>query len=145
MITVLVAQPNVKFASALAEPLLAAGYRAITCPGPWPPALRCIRCDVGYCPLTEAADLLIYDPDLVAHGADGQCHILAVDSANAHPDVPLLLAWPGPDEPASVSAVVAEVPRAQRALTEPDDLVGQVRQLVGPPFGTVPVRRAPVG
>jgi hypothetical protein len=144
MITVLVAQPNVKFANALAEPLLAAGYRAITCPGPWPPALRCIRCDVGYCPLTEAADLLIYDPDLIAYGADGQRHTLAVDSANAQPDVPLLLAWPGDEEPASVAAILAEVPRAQRALRESDDLVGQVRQLVGPPFGSVPARPAPV-
>src|SRR6266498_2752062 len=98
MRTVLIAQRDSSYAERLAAPLMAAGYRTITCPGPWPPALRCVRCDVGYCPLTEAADLLIYDPDLTAYGPDGQCHTLAVDSANAHPDVPLLLAWPGPDE-----------------------------------------------
>ena len=32
MLTVLIAQPDVKFATDLATPLLAAGYRAITCP-----------------------------------------------------------------------------------------------------------------
>ena len=97
MRTVLVAHRDVAFAEQLAAELRQAGYRVIDCPGPWPPAERCIRCDKGYCPLTEGADLMIYDPQLTALDALGQRYNLAVDSAKAHPDLPMLLAW-GPDE-----------------------------------------------
>jgi len=97
MRTVLVAHRDVAFAQQLAAELRQAGYRVIDCPGPWPPAERCIRCDKGYCPLTEGADLMIYDPQLTALDALGQRYNLAVDSAKAHPDLPMLLAW-GPDE-----------------------------------------------
>ncbi|MBI4494671.1 MAG: hypothetical protein HY690_17990 [Chloroflexi bacterium] len=134
MRTVLIAHREASFASCLAAKLVAVGYRTITCPGPWPP-LRCIRCDVGFCPLTEAADLLIYDPDLVGYDLADRAHSLAVDSAAAHADLPLLLAWRGAEEPPSVAAIKAQVPRAQRASA--GDLVGQVWHLVGPPSGPV--------
>jgi len=97
MRTVLVAHRDVAFAEQLAAELRQAGYRVIDCPGPWPPAERCIRGDKGYCPLTEGADLMIYDPRLTALDALGQRYTLAVDSAQAQPDVPMLLAW-GPGE-----------------------------------------------
>src|SRR5262249_57951599 len=102
---VLIAEPNTDFASSLARPLMAAGYRVATCPGPWPPECRCIRCDVGYCPLTEGTDLMIYSPDLVGYGPDGPPHLLALDSGLAHPDIPLLLAWAGDDEPPGVQLI----------------------------------------
>jgi hypothetical protein len=97
MRTVLIAHRDITFAAQLAVELRQAGYRVIECPGPWPPKERCIRCDKGYCPLTEGADLMIYDPLMTALDPDGQRYNLAVDSATAHPEVPMLLAW-APDE-----------------------------------------------
>jgi hypothetical protein len=94
MRTILIAHRDAAFAEQLAIELHAWGYRVIDCPGPLPPALRCIRCHKGYCPLTEGADLMIYDPDLVAVDGAGRRHNLALDSALSHPDVPMLLAWP---------------------------------------------------
>lgn len=141
MRTVLIAHRDASFASSLATPLLQAGYRTITCPGPWPPALRCIRCDVGYCPLTEAADVLIYDPNLVGYDGQGSAHALAVDSAQAHPDVPLLLAWPEAEEPTATETIASQVARVQRASREAGALVEQVWSLVGPPFAQSTVVR----
>lgn len=135
--TVLIAHRNVGFASSLASILRAAEYRAIVCPGPWPPALRCIRCDVGYCPLTEGADAMIYDPDMVALHADGNMYNLALDSSRAHPDVPLLLAWPEEEPPASVAQVLAQAPAAILAARGAEPLVAQVRALIGGPYDKV--------
>jgi len=53
MRTILIAQRNVAFSNQLAGELRDSGYHVIDWPGPWPPAQRCIRCDVGYCPLAE--------------------------------------------------------------------------------------------
>jgi hypothetical protein len=36
---------------------------------------------------------MIYDPHLTRLDSEGNCHNLAVESALAHPDVPMLLAW----------------------------------------------------
>src|SRR5438067_11811332 len=100
MHSILIAHHDLEFAEQLATHLRASGYFTIvTCPGPWPPQ-RCIRCDKGYCPLTEGADLMIYDPQLTAPDAEGRTHNLAVDAALAHPDEPMLLAW----SPSSVPA-----------------------------------------
>ncbi len=137
MRTILIAQREARFAARLAAVLSAVGYRTIICPGPLPPALRCVRCEVGYCPLTEAADLFIYDPGLVGTTVDGATHRLAVDSSRAHPDVPLLLAWPGDQKPDDLAEVLAANPNAQLASPEPDSLVQQVWQLVGPPSTSV--------
>ncbi len=135
MRTILIAHRDVNFASALAGALGAAGYRTIICPGPWPPTLRCIRCDVGYCPLTEGTDAMIYDPGLRGVGKNGpEGENLAIDSGLAHPDVPLLLAWTGTSEPSEVSDVLLRVPTAQRAAPDTADLVEQVRDLVGAPW-----------
>ena len=94
MRTILIAHRDADFAEQLTIGLRAWGYRVIDCPGPLPPALRCIRCDKGYCPLSESADLMIYDPDLFAIDDAGRQHNLALDSALAHPDIPMVLAWP---------------------------------------------------
>jgi hypothetical protein len=130
---ILIAEPDSASADRLATPLIAAGFRVATCPGPWPPELRCIRCDVGYCPLTEAADLMIYNPDLLGYGADGAPHLLALDSGKAHPDVPLLLAWDGDEEPSSASIILTQLPSAERAASGSLALVDQVESLIGRP------------
>lgn len=143
MRTILIAEPNSTFADALARPLIAAGYRVATCPGPWPPELRCIRCDIGYCPLTEGADLLIYSPDLLGYGPDGAPHLLALDTAKAHPDIPLLLVWPGEREPSAVRIILAKAANARIASPDPAALLGLVEGLIGPPVDTLVVRPAP--
>jgi hypothetical protein len=143
MRTIIIAQRDSQFADRLAAVLRDGGYRAVTCPGPWPPDLRCIRHDAGYCPLAEAADLLIYDPDLVARGEDQQEHRLVEESAEAEADVPVLLAWPSDDEPTSVRGILERVPRVGRAARAPRALVEQVFDLIGPPIGpSVTIRSA---
>lgn len=140
MRTIVIAEPNSAFADLLARPLITEGYRVATCPGPWPPELRCIRCDIGYCPLTEGADLLIYNPDLVGYADDGVPHLLALDTGKAHPDVPLLLAWAGDEEPASVSRILAELPNGLRAAPDTDALLDQIRKLIGGPTDLMPIQ-----
>ena len=66
MRSVLIADRDVEFAENLAGLLSMKGFHTIVCPGPFPPRLRCIRCDVGYCPLTEGADAMVYEAELVA-------------------------------------------------------------------------------
>src|SRR5436190_8615149 len=131
MRTVLIAHHKVTFAEQLAAELRHAGYRIIDCPGPWPPAERCIRCDKGYCPLTESADLMIYDPRMTGVDANGQRHNLALDSARAHPDVPMLLAWPPDDVPdaGTLRAIGVDAPNVHIAANTPAGRARQVRQL----------------
>jgi hypothetical protein len=132
MQTIVIAHRDSAFAEARAEDLRRGGYRVITCPGPWPPE-RCVRCDKGYCPLTEAAELMIYDPQLTAPDAAGVSHTLAIDSAVAHPDVPMLLAFsPGaPVDVGTLRSIRAEAPNVHLAAHEPDGLLRQVGTLLG--------------
>jgi hypothetical protein len=139
MQTILIAQRSALFAETLAAPLRSSGYRVITCPGPWPPALHCIRCETGDCPLTEAAYLMIYDPNMVAYDDATESHELAVESARAHPDVPMLLAWPpdwlaGPSDevPANVEHILRTVPNTRLAESSLAALVQQVDSLLRP-------------
>ena len=132
MHSILIAHHDVAFAEHLANYLRSSGYFTIvTCPGPWPPQ-RCIRCDKGYCPLTEGADLMIYDPQLTAPDAEGRVHSLAVDSALAHPDVPMLLAWSPKHVPdtGTLRALRAQVPHVLAAAQEPAALLAQIRALL---------------
>ena len=142
MYTILIAHHEVAFAELLAAELRSNGYYAvITCPGPWPPQ-RCVRCDKGYCPLTEGADLMIYDPTLVSLDADGHTHNLAVDSALAHADVPMLLAW-SPDsvpDAGTLREIRQYGPRAHVAAHERAALLRQVRSLL-PSAGRLEVTR----
>jgi hypothetical protein len=134
MLSILIAHRDVAFAEQLASQLRASGYFTIvTCPGPWPPQ-RCIRCDKGYCPLTEGADLMIYDPQLTAPDAEGHVHSLAVDSALAHPDVPMLLAWSPKStfDPGVLRAIRAQAPRVHLAAHERAALFAQIRGLLEP-------------
>jgi hypothetical protein len=131
MHSILIAHRDVAFAQQLAAELRACGYFTIvTCPGPWPPQ-RCIRCEMGYCPLTEGADLMIYDPQLTSPDAEGCLHSLAVDSALAHPDVPMLLAWSPscPSDAGTLRAIRAQAPHVQIAAREPAALVRQIQAL----------------
>jgi hypothetical protein len=129
MRTLLIAHPEASVATAMASSLSSHGYQTVTCPGPWPPR-RCIRCDVGYCPLTDGADLMIYDPNLVSCDRSGTAHNLALESAEAQPDVPMLLAWQG-DEPTSVRFISERVPNAHRASLDPEELIAQISRLIG--------------
>jgi len=132
MRTILIAHRDVQFAEKLAAELRETGYRVIDCPGPWPPAERCIRCDKGYCPLTAGADLMIYDPELTAVDAVGRRYNLAVDSAQAHPDVPMLLAW-GPNEvpdAGTLRAIRLDAPHVHVAASTPAARSKQVSHLI---------------
>jgi hypothetical protein len=134
MHSILIAHRDSRFAEQLASELRADGYyTSVTCPGPWPPQ-RCIRCDKGYCPLTEAADLMLYDPELTEIDDDGRLHILAVESARAHPDVPMLLVWSPnaiPDA-TTLRAIQTEAPRAQVGAQTAGGLRRQIHDLLVP-------------
>jgi hypothetical protein len=132
MRTILIAHRDAAYATALAAELRSWGYRVIECPGPLPPALRCIRCDKGYCPLSEGADLMIYDPQLVALDEARRPHSLAVDSALAHPDVPMLLAWPSqtPPDVGTLRAIHAAAPWVQVASGTPEIFKEQIKDLL---------------
>jgi hypothetical protein len=132
MRTILIAHRDVDFAEQLTAELRQAGYRVIECPGPWPPKERCIRCDKGYCPLTEGADLMIYDPQLTALDGQDRRYNLAVDSATAHPEVPMLLAW-APDEvpdAGTLRAIRFEAPNVHVAANTPAKRLEQISQLI---------------
>jgi hypothetical protein len=132
MRTILIAHRDMAYASALAAELRGWGYRVIDCPGPQPPVLRCIRCDKGYCPLSEGADLMIYDPQLVALDEAGQTRNLAIDSAQAHPDVPMLLAWfsDNPPDVGTLRAIRVAVPWVHVASGTPSVLKQQIADLL---------------
>ena len=132
MWTVLIAHHDAAFAEQLAAELRTAGYRIIDCSGPWPPAERCIRCDKGYCPLTESADLMIYDPRMTGVDASGRRYNLAVDSARAHPEVPMLLAWPPDEVPdaGTLRAIRLDAPNVHVAANTPAGRSRQVHQLI---------------
>ncbi len=97
--TILIAHRDVGFATLLESQLRNAGYRVITCAGPAPHVERRTRCDTNHCSHSDGVDLMIYDPLLTAVNAHGDRHHLASDSALAHPDVPMLLAWSPADVP----------------------------------------------
>ena len=132
MKTILVAQRDEAFAEQLTAELRRGSYHVIDCAGPWPPELRCIRCDKGYCPLTESADLIIYDPDLTGLNELGQPYNLAVDSARAHPEVPMLLAWSPADVPdaGTLRAIKAQAPQVYAAAREPAARLRQIHELL---------------
>ena len=75
---------------------------------------------------------MIYDPQLTALDAAGRRYNLAVDSALAHPDVPMLLAW-SPRQQAdasSVGGIQAEVPSVQVAAEQPVERLQQIQRLL---------------
>jgi hypothetical protein len=132
MRTILIAQRNISFSNQLVTELRQAGYHVIDCPGPWPPVERCIRCDVGYCPLTEGADLMIYDPFLTALDDQGKRYNLAADSARAHPDVPMLLAWPHDEVPdaGTLRAIRSDAPQVHVAAHIREARLAQIHALL---------------
>jgi len=137
MQTILIAHRDAAYAEDLAVDLRAAGFRVITCGGPWPPVQRCIRCDKGYCPLTEGADVMIYDPGLTALDKDGRPYNLAVDSARAHPDIPMLLAWSPGDPPdlGLLRDIKQQAPQVHAAARDGAALVGEIRHLLNAAHG----------
>jgi hypothetical protein len=132
MRTILIAHHDQAFAEQLTAELREGGYHVIDCPGPWPPELRCIRCDRGYCPLTESADLMIYDPELIALNDLAQPYNLAVDSALAHPEVPMLLAWAPTHVPdaGTLRTIRAQAPQVHGAAREPAARLRQINELL---------------
>jgi len=134
MQTILIAYRDPRYADGLAHDLRTAGFRVIECNGPVPPRERCIRCDKGYCPLTEGADLMIYDVHLEAPDAHGVHYNLALDSALAHPDVPLLLDW-APDEPPDLGTlreIKARAPHVHLAIHDRAALIQEIQKLLAP-------------
>ena len=82
--------------------------------------------------MSAGADLMIYDPQLTALDAAGRRYNLAVDSALAHPDVPMLLAW-SPRQQADASSaggIQAEVPPVQVAAEQPMERLQQIQRLL---------------
>jgi hypothetical protein len=84
--------------------------------------------------LTDGADLMIYDPQLTSPDAEGQVHNLAVESAVAHPEVPMLLAWSPESVPdaGTLRAIRAHAPQVHVAAHEPAALAAQIRRLLRP-------------
>jgi hypothetical protein len=144
MQTVLIAHRDPAYAEQLASDLRQAGFRVIDCGGPWPPLERCIRCDRGYCPLTESADLMIYDARLTALDEYGTRYNLAVDSARAHPEVPLLVDWSpdGQPDPNLVRELKETAPNVHAAVRDRAALLEEVKKLLA--AQTSP-GRSPVG
>ncbi len=93
MKTILIAHRDAAFAAQLESQLCRGGYKVISCVGPGAQVERSIRCNTGYRPLADGVDLMIYDPLLTAVNAHGDRYNVAIDSALAHPDIPMLLAW----------------------------------------------------
>lgn len=133
MQTAVIAQRDNPFASALAAALSSAGYRTLLCRGAQPPGGTCVRLEIGACPLTAEAQIMVYEPGLIGLDREGLIHWLAVESARSHPGVPMLLAWQGEDVPASAKAVADQAPEVHYAVRDPAGLVRQVRELIGPP------------
>jgi hypothetical protein len=131
MHTILMAHHDVTFAEGRAELRAGGSCTNLTCPGPWSPQ-RCLRCDTGYCPLIEAADLMIHDPLLVSPELEGAPHNLAVDSALAHPEVPILLAWSpqAPPDAGTLRAIHQQAPPVHVASHDPATIRRQVRDLL---------------
>jgi len=75
---------------------------------------------------------MIYDPDLFAIDDGGRQHNLALDSALAHPDVPMLLAWSGTtvSEAETLGMIVAAAPWDRVAAREPLALRKQIFALM---------------
>ena len=129
MRTVLIAHRDPEIASSLEADFRREGYHINTCPGPFPPKLRCIQCDTGYCPLTDGADVLIYDPTLVALDENGVSHNLAVESALNHPDIPMLVTGLTETEAAGAADVMARAPNVVLAAQDRAEMLEQVNQL----------------
>jgi hypothetical protein len=86
--TILMARPESVRASQRFNLRAGAGYNVVTCPGPWPQA-RCARHTMGYCPMTEGADLMLYDAGLQLVGvAPIDEHHLAVRASLQRPAQP---------------------------------------------------------
>jgi hypothetical protein len=132
MHTILIAHRDVAFAEHLSSVLRAADYRVIVRSVPWPPSQRCVRCDIGYCPLAQGADLMIYNPRLSAVTAVGQRCNLVGETALAHPDVPMLLAWSPQSVPdlGTLRAIHTQAPRVHVAARDDAALVQQVQAML---------------
>jgi hypothetical protein len=139
MKTILIAHRDAAFAERLTADLRSGGFHVIDCSGPQPPKERCIRCDKGYCPLTEAADVMIYDPSLTGLNAHGERDNLAAESAKAHPDVPMLLAWVPPSVPdvGTLREIRAQAPNVHVAAHDSAALLRQIHTLLAPTPKTV--------
>jgi hypothetical protein len=139
MRSVLIAHRDPVVAAGLEADLHQAGYHVVGCPGPFPPTLRCIQCDTGYCPLTDGADLLIYDPTLVALDAAGLERNLAVESALANPSIPMLVTTSTDAEAEMAPGVTAQAPNISSASTDRAEMLVQVGQLLANSLDVSPV------
>jgi hypothetical protein len=82
--------------------------------------------------LSEGADLMISDPHLTAFDDAGALRNVALDSAIAHPDVPMLLAWSRTTVPdaGTLRAIHYAAPWVHVAAREPAALRSQIHELL---------------
>ena len=75
---------------------------------------------------------MTYYPELIALNDLGQPYNLAVDSARAHPELPMLLAWAPSHVPdaGTLRAIRAEAPQVHAASREPAARLRQIHDLL---------------
>ena len=75
---------------------------------------------------------MIYDPELTALDSLGQRYNLAVDSAQAHPEVPMLLAWSPAEVPdaGTLREIRAQAPQVHAAARGPAARLHQIQDLL---------------
>src|SRR5712691_7392284 len=134
MKTILIAHRDVAFAAQLESQLCRGGYKVISCVGPGAQVERSIRCNTGYRPLADGVDLMIYDPLLTAVNAHGDRYNVAIDSALAHPDIPMLLAWSPAEVPdfGTLRGIRNLAPHVHAAAHEPARLLRQIHDSLLP-------------
>ncbi len=81
---------------------------------------------------------MIYDPHLTGLDSEDDCHNLAVESAPAHPEVPMLLAWSPAEVPdyGSLRGIRALAPHVHAAAHEPEALFRQIHNSLAPTTAT---------
>jgi hypothetical protein len=75
---------------------------------------------------------MMYDPELTGLDGMGQRYNLCVDSARAHPDVPMLLGWSPEQVPDTglLRAIHAQAPYVHVAAPQPSVFRRQVHDLL---------------
>lgn len=91
MTRVLVVHHDLDLADQEADSLRRFGYEVVECGGP--SRSRCPVLGGRPCDLAERADVLVYDA-WASGDADGSTELIA-DLRQAHPDVPIVLTFPG--------------------------------------------------
>ena len=145
MSNILIAHHDPEYTREVAAALESAGYQATVCTSAWESELTCLRGLLGSCPLTDGADLMIYDPGLTDARIREASGIAALASAEDNPVVPLLLAPCGHADERGADSIVRDLPTAKIAMDGPAAVVAQVASLIGPASGAKWAVEAEIG